>query len=422
MIYPHILSFRALVVTVVASCAVYAAPPELDALQQQYEKSLDAHVVSVYAIALGQLNVRYLDAVERGINTARAAGNLAEVLALEEEKKLITGGGPVPDGDDTQTQPNLKKLRTVYREQRLKLNTQKAANHAVVVKPHLAALKQLEVTLTKANRVADAKEVMDYRTTLEGSAASSSPSIFPQASFTNSLGMKFVPVKGTQVMFCIHETRRKDFAQYADTTPVANNTWKGNELLRTQLEDPDNQPAYGIAFEDAVAFCVWLSKKEGKTYRLPTDKEWSYAAGIGHKEKWTKGTTPEMRSDQKAGDYPWGKNFPPKSADRVGNYADTAWHEKSPGDPYISDYTDGFPATSPVMSFNANDQGLYDIGGNVAEWVSDWLNTEKTTNTLRGGSWISGTKDEVMSSKRGALSGGVGYYNSFGFRVVLEQP
>ena len=85
-----------------------------------------------------------------------------------------------------------------------------------------------------------------------------------------------------------------------------------------------------------------------------------------------------------------------------------------------TDQDGGAPAC--VMSFNANDQGLYDIGGNVAEWVSDWLNAEKTTNTLRGGSWISGTKDEVLSSKRGALSGGVGYYNSFGFRVVLEQP
>lgn len=398
-----------------------AVTPELLALQQQYAKLLNDRVTTVYEAGVVQLNARYLEAVDRSIATVKAAGDLTEVLALESEKNLINDKKSIPD-DDADTKDSVKKLRTVYREQLGKLEGQRSTDHAAILGPYLTRLKALEVDLTKTNRVADAKEVLDYRSGLGDDPASTPVLPASNGALTNSLGMKFLPVKGTDVLFCIHETRRKDFAQYADTAPVAHDNWKKNENHGAPLEDGDNQPAFGIGFADAVAFCEWLSKKEGKTYRLPTDKEWSYAAGIGHKEKWTKGTTPEMRMAQKVGDYPWGKNFPPKTADRVGNYADMSRHEKFEGDPFISDYTDGVVATAPVMSFKPNEQGLYDIGGNVAEWVSDWWNDDKSLHVLRGGSWITSSTDDIRSSHRSNVSGGTSYYLAYGFRVVLERP
>ena len=243
------------------------------------------------------------------------------------------------------------------------------------------------------------------------------------AGFTNTLGMKFVPVPGTAVMFCIHETRRKDFATYAAEVPVKDNVWKSVDMYGVKLENTDNLPVFGVRYEGAVAFCSWLSKKEGRTYRLPTDKEWSYAADIGPLENWENGTTPEMRKNRKAGDFPWGKNFPPNSSDRAGNYGDTSRHERFPGDPYLSDYTDGFVTLAPVMSFKPNELGLYDMGGNVWEWVQDWWNENKTLHVLRGGSWTSSSRDHLRTSSRiGSDSPSVTYFKADGFRVVLEIP
>ena len=74
------------------------------------------------------------------------------------------------------------------------------------------------------------------------------------------------------------------------------------------------------------------------------------------------------------------------------------------------------------MRFKPNEEGLYDIGGNVAEWVSDWWNADNSLHILRGASWISSSADDIRSSKRSDVSGGTSYYHAFGFRVVLEQP
>ena len=103
--------------------------------------------------------------------------------------------------------------------------------------------------------------------------------------FVNSLGMQFVPLMGTEVYFCIHEVRWKDYAEYARENPDVNDFWK-NQTFKgvTITERQEDHPVLSVNWYDANEFCDWLSKKESRKYRLPSDEEWSQAAGIGGKE------------------------------------------------------------------------------------------------------------------------------------------
>ncbi len=236
--------------------------------------------------------------------------------------------------------------------------------------------------------------------------------------FVNSLGMKFVPVPGTKVLFCIHETSYKDWAAYAAAEKV-NPRWKVslNSLKGDRLED---YPVKNVTHDDAVGFCEWMTKKEGKTYRLPTDQEWSNAVGIGEQEDWTPGATPESRSGKLKEVFPWGTAWPPPSG--AGNYADSSWHESDPSKhQFIAGYTDGFATLAPVMSFQPNSLGIYDLGGNLTEWVEDWWNADQKDRAARGSSLAVSERGKLFSSTRYHLPPSIFYANGgWGFRVVLE--
>lgn len=235
--------------------------------------------------------------------------------------------------------------------------------------------------------------------------------------FGNTLGMKFVPVPGTEVLFCIHETRRQDYAAYAATVPGVNGSWKNAQRDGFPCGHEDAHPVVNMSANDGQAFCQWLSKKEGINYRLPTDREWSYAVGIGPAEHWTKDTKAESLHGIITNVFPWGDDYPPKPGSKVGNYADTAWREKFPKDPSVEGYTDGFATTSPVMSFKPNAFGIHDLGGNVWEWCGDPYNA--TQNALRGGSWYDGDRNNLLSSWRFGWSPDT-RTTVFGFRIVIE--
>ena len=242
----------------------------------------------------------------------------------------------------------------------------------------------------------------------------------PKSDFTNSLGMKFVKVPGTQVIFCIHETRRQDYAAYAAEVPGVNVDWKNQQKDGIPTGHEDNHPVVSVCWEDANAFSAWLSKKEGRKYRLPTDKEWSYAVGIGRDEKWTKDTKPQMLNGKFPNEFPWGGDFPPKTKDAAGNYADTALKEKFPTLPFIEGYTDGFVTTAPVMSFKPNKLGIYDMGGNAWEWVDDWFNAAQQERVLRGASFGNDDRAIMISSNRAHVMP-IGRFNNYGFRIVVEM-
>jgi len=238
-----------------------------------------------------------------------------------------------------------------------------------------------------------------------------------------SIGMKFVPVPGTKVLFCIHEVRYQDYAAFAAESPSVDGSWKDQSADQnangyTPQDNTEQHPVMKVSWEDARKFCVWLSKKEGKTYRLPTDHEWSYAVGIGHIEKWNLDTTPATVFKVQR-EYPWGDQWPPPKGS--GNYSDESRKAKAPAPnanrnaQYMEDYDDGFPTTAPVMSFKPNKFGLYDLEGNVREWVDDWWDNANFWRVLRGGIW---DRYAMLSSTRS--------YNSpdtrldlNGFRCVL---
>jgi hypothetical protein len=205
----------------------------------------------------------------------------------------------------------------------------------------------------------------------------------------NSLGMRFVLVPGTNVLFSIWETRVQDYQQFVDETRLA---WP-----KTYFPQGATHPAVLITYEDAVSFCRWLTEKErlegwlgpDQEYRLPTDIEWGAAVG------------PD--------EFPWGNKWPPPRG--VGNYADEAAKRGLyPSWTIIGGYDDGHDATAPVGSFAANLYGLYDLGGNVWERVRD------RQHGIRGGSFLSFVRWNLAST---VLSASGSQSFEIGFRIVV---
>jgi formylglycine-generating enzyme required for sulfatase activity len=129
-------------------------------------------------------------------------------------------------------------------------------------------------------------------------------------------------------------------------------------------------PVVCVSWNDALAFCGWLSKKEGKPYRLPTEAEWEYACRAGT-------TTRFYNGDNEDG------------LQKIANIADASlqakwvWSTDDPPfpkgmhlPPYAKPWNDGYPFTAPVGQFEPNNFGLYDMYGNAGEWCSDWYDPE----------------------------------------------
>jgi formylglycine-generating enzyme required for sulfatase activity len=211
--------------------------------------------------------------------------------------------------------------------------------------------------------------------------------------------MEFVPVPGTDVLFCKWETRVQDFDAFV----------KDTGLKRLRSRDGPAHPASSVTWEHAQAFCRWLTEKEhaagtlhaDRVYRLPQDREWSVAVGL--KEAMT--GTPAEKSGKIENVYPWGDQWPPPR--NAGNYSSS---------PKLN--IDDFDGTSPVGSFRANAFGLFDMGGNVWEWCEDLYTSSGEKRVLRGGCLWDRDQSALLSSRRDG--GAPGYrHGTAGFRCVL---
>ena len=229
-------------------------------------------------------------------------------------------------------------------------------------------------------------------------AAAPNPAAAPAASkaapFINTLGMEFVPVRATPgVLWSRWETRVRDYAAFCRDTNRAQE--------KPSFEQGDDHPVVEVSFNDAQAFCVWLSKKEGRAYRLPTDHEWSCAVGIGAQED--AAASPYAKDMRIEGVYPWGTAWPPPKGS--GNF-----------NSYLK--VDSYDNTSPVGSFSPTADGLYDLSGNVLEWCDSQYDPNATHWVLRGGCWLSNNPTDLLSSFRVYIRP-TGRGVILGFRVVL---
>ncbi|MEO6740662.1 MAG: bifunctional serine/threonine-protein kinase/formylglycine-generating enzyme family protein [Chthoniobacteraceae bacterium] len=239
------------------------------------------------------------------------------------------------------------------------------------------------------------------------------------APFVNSLGQDFVPVPGTNVLFCRWETRVKDYEVFAKANTV-DRSWKTQRKEQTDVAREPDHPVAGASWDEANAFCKWLTEKEtaagklrgGAHYRLPTDEEWSRAVGLATEI----GATPKERTGNNGADFPWGTGFPPPDG-TAGNYADSAFHEKFPSAPWVEGYADGYETTAPVGSFLPNQFGLHDLGGNVWEWCEDLYEPGGGERVMRGGSWVTYGRSSMASAFR--LHAPPGSHSGTGFRCVL---
>ena len=255
------------------------------------------------------------------------------------------------------------------------------------------------------------------------------PTAKAPAPFINSLGLRFVPAGTPGVLFCTTETRVRDFTAYASARELGvfaghvavnytggqegwqrvDGTWREPSVPQTR-----DHPVVGISHSEAISFCEWLTAYERASgriaaedrYRLPTNAEWSVAAGL------------EPDTPFPSGRYPWGAKFPPPP--NAGNYASEelrASGGKHAALPVIAGYHDGHAYAAPVGSFAPDARGLHDLGGNVWEWTDNGTDSKET---LRGGSWWDADPDKLDWASRIAHERNLRCY-SFGFRLVLAR-
>ena len=294
-------------------------------------------------------------------------------------------------------------------------------------------------------RVESAGKSSDYMVEISADQGATLMALFDLAPITatkatpweNSLGMKFVPVPGAPVLFSIWDTRVQDFEAFVnasgynatrDMYSFQGDAWKqrGDTWRAPGFPQGPAHPVCGVNWDDAKAFCAWLTKKEQaegrlgrlQSYRLPTDAEWSAAVGLSRET----GSTPKAKDSQLKDVYPWGTQWPPPPG--AGNYAGEESKQGAASSwTVIAGYTDGFVRTAPVGSFPANQFGLFDIAGNVWQWCEDLYAPASPGRVLRGASWHDADPGDLLSSYR--YYDQPSYrYDRYGFRCVLvnEPP
>jgi formylglycine-generating enzyme required for sulfatase activity len=152
------------------------------------------------------------------------------------------------------------------------------------------------------------------------------------------------------------DTTEVTVGQFKKFLKSTDHTFNGELWARVYEVSPtDKHPMVNVNWYDAIAYAKWVGR------RLPTEKEWEFAARGGLVGK----------------EFPWGDDE--AVARDYANYKGIGGRDVWEGPP-----TGG---TAPVGSFRPNGYGLFDMSGNVFEWCEDWYSEDKEYRVLRGGSW-----------------------------------
>ncbi len=184
--------------------------------------------------------------------------------------------------------------------------------------------------------------------------------------------------------------------------------WKCDIAGNIRSTSDYKHPVIHVSWNDATAYCEWLSKKTSKKYRLPTEAEWEYAAREGGKKvRFGNGKNTADASEI---------NFDARESYRKSYSNAGVYREK----------------TTAVGSFAANSLGLYDMAGNVWEWCSDWYGsysssyqsnpTGAATGSIRvnrGGGWGNAPRNCRAASR--SLNSPANCDSRLGFRVAFSQ-
>ena len=320
-----------------------------------------------------------------------------------------------------------KKLNLIAVEHKLEFNKKGFHPYRIRITPQPGFPKQLKVALKKKGASKETEPLVmttqtGYRLKLI------QPGSYTMGSSRREQGHRS------------NETLRKVILKrpfYMGLKEVSNHAFKeflvkhNSGFFKSQSLNNSAQPAVRVTWEQAARFCNWLSAKaslppayvkKGNTliaveplntgYRLPTEAEWEYCARFTGKHAFSK--------------YPWGNKFPPVQLS--GNYSDQSAKNLLPT--VLEGYNDGYVTTAPPAKFKSNILGLYDMGGNVAEWCHDFYSIysydpEKTYvdptgpkngkhHVIRGSSWKHGSINTLRLAYR---SYGDAKREDVGFRV-----
>jgi formylglycine-generating enzyme required for sulfatase activity len=343
-----------------------------------------------------------------------------EIRARPADAQLLVDGEPRGPADTTLV------LIAVPHQIEIRKDGYESVKRSVTPRPGLS--QRIDVELKTAQQIREEARIPVIRTSLGQELVLIDGGRFTMGAPRREPGRRsnetLHEVELTRMFYiATHEVSNKEFREFDENH--RSGAVRGNSLER------NDHPAVQVGWEQAVRFCNWLSKQDGLPpayvrrdgemrlvrpatigYRLPTEAEWVWAV------RYEAGAGPRK--------YPWGDALPVPPG--FGNYGDASADGLL--QTTLDGYDDDFVTTAPIDSFAPNGLGLFNTGGNVAEWMHDKYSVpapgagvetdplgpeQGELYVIRGSSWMDAKVSELRLSYRDHGSGG---RPDVGFRIA----